>query len=92
MQNGGGCRGHQHSELGSSIHSPLLPIPYPLSFHILAHSFAFAKTVTLLFSWNCALFDKNTRGWGTLRDLPRGTNVDRYAVTPELTAMRSHLN
>jgi uncharacterized protein len=37
---------------------------YPLSFHILAHSFAPTKITTLFFSSDSALFAKNTRGWG----------------------------
>ena len=41
----------------------LLPA-YPLSFHILAHSFALDKNTTLLFSIVSALFGKNNRGWG----------------------------
>src|SRR3981189_36020 len=49
----------------------MLPAAQPpsqsFSFHILTHSFARTKITTLFFSWDCALFDKNTRGWGTLR-------------------------
>src|SRR5260370_10191161 len=43
---------------------PPLPIPYPLSFHILAHSFALTKSSTSFFSSASALFAKNHRGWG----------------------------
>ncbi len=39
--------------------------PYPLSFHILPHSFALSKSSTLLFSIDSELFAKNTRGGGT---------------------------
>src|SRR5712664_1009136 len=37
---------------------------YPLSFHILAHSFALNKSSTLLFSIVSALFAENYPGWG----------------------------
>lgn len=37
---------------------------YPLSFDILAHSFAHTKSTTHLFSGDSALFAKNTREWG----------------------------
>ncbi len=37
---------------------------YPLSFHIITHSFARSKNSTLLFSGDCALFAKNHPGWG----------------------------
>jgi hypothetical protein len=47
-----GGRGH----LQLSILYHLFPITYPLSFHILAHSFALSKNSTLLFSIDCALF------------------------------------
>jgi hypothetical protein len=53
--------------LSSTIPSSLDPIPYPLSFHILAHSFAFffalIKNSTLFFSSISALFTQN-RGVG----------------------------
>ncbi len=45
----------------------LSPIPYPLSFHILAHSFALTKNSTLLFSSASALFAKNHPGWGEVQ-------------------------
>ena len=49
---------------------------YPLSFHILAHSFALGQSSTLLFSIDSALFAENTRGWGTpaprLPEVPGG--------------------
>src|SRR5229473_3351895 len=75
MQIGGGCRG-----VPTLLnHCSLSPTSYPLSFHILAHSFAFflhflapVKITTLFFSWDCALFDKNTRGWGTPQGLMTG--------------------
>src|SRR5712664_3402882 len=37
---------------------------YPLSFHILAHSFALGQSSTLLFSIDSALFAENHPGWG----------------------------
>ena len=37
---------------------------YPLSFQILADSFALSKNSTPLFSRNSGLFARNTRGWG----------------------------
>ncbi len=37
---------------------------HPLSFHILADSFALSKNSTPLFSGNSGLFARNTRGWG----------------------------
>src|SRR5712692_6001997 len=37
---------------------------YPLSFHILAHSFARSKNSSLVFSIASALFAKNYPGWG----------------------------
>jgi hypothetical protein len=40
------------------------PIPYFLSFHILAHSFALTENSTRLFSSDSALFAKNHPGWG----------------------------
>ena len=42
-----------------------LPIPYSLSFHTLADSFALTKNSTLFFSSDSGLFRENTRGWGT---------------------------
>src|SRR6266480_4732779 len=53
-----------------SIPYYLFPITYPLSFHILAHSFPLAKNSTLLFSGASALFAKNHPGRGTTL-LPR---------------------
>jgi hypothetical protein len=49
---------------GADSPEPPSPIPYPLSFHILAHSFALLKISTLLFSMASALFakKKHTRG------------------------------
>ena len=38
---------------------------YPVSFHILPHSFALTKNSTLLFSSNSALFGKNMGGGGS---------------------------
>jgi hypothetical protein len=37
---------------------------YPLSFHILAHSFAHRKIISLFLSRTSTLFAKNTRGGG----------------------------
>ena len=48
---------------------------YPLSFHILAHSFALSQNPTLLFSSNSALFRKNTRGWGCLPPLQSASSA-----------------
>jgi hypothetical protein len=56
----GGC-----TPLGVSTAYPLLPMPYLLSYHTLAHSFALSKISTPLFSIDSALFAQNTRGWGT---------------------------
>jgi len=56
----GGC-----TPLGASTAYPLLPMPYLLSYHTLAHSFALSKISTPLFSIDSALFAQNTRGWGT---------------------------
>ena len=46
-------------------------VTYPLSFHVLAHSFAPAKKPTPLFPNNCALFAKNHPGWGYPHLSPR---------------------
>ena len=44
---------------------PSVPLPtYPLSFHILADSFALCKIISPFFSCNSGLFAQNTRGWG----------------------------
>ncbi len=58
-----------------------LPGTYPLSFHILADSFALSKKSTPLFSWKSTLFAQNTGGGGTatpacssFRALPRVTD------------------
>src|SRR6266849_5822659 len=50
--------------LRTSIAYPPFPIPYSLSFHTLAHSFACTKNSTLLFSSDSALFAQNNRGGG----------------------------
>src|SRR6266571_7212470 len=55
-----GGRGCKTFENGIHLSS----ISYPLSFHILAHSFALVKIITLFFSSACSLFDKNNRAWG----------------------------
>jgi hypothetical protein len=46
----------------TAIPSSSYPILYPLSFHILAHSFALKEKSTPLFSSVSALFRKNTGG------------------------------
>ena len=44
----------------------LSPIPFLFIFlHTLLRFFALTQISTLFFSCNCALFDKNTRVWGT---------------------------
>ncbi len=43
---------------------PPFSIPYHLSFHTLAHSFALTKNASLLFSIDSALFTQNTPGVG----------------------------
>src|SRR6266704_2106481 len=70
---------------------PTIPptIPYPLSFHALAHSFALTKTSTLLFSIASALFAKNHRGvrkghidwYATLR--PGGSSLPKALPTAQ---------
>src|SRR6266704_81952 len=57
-----GGRGCKTFENGIHLSS----ISYPLSFHILAHSFALVKIITLFFSSACSLFDKNNQGRGGL--------------------------
>src|SRR6266576_5946438 len=56
--------GPEGGHLQFSIPYHLFPITYPLSFHILAHSFPIAKNSTLLFSGASALFAKNHPRWG----------------------------
>src|SRR5712692_4804751 len=54
---------HPHKSCSTcASHPPFLP--YPLSFHILANSFAHAKNSTPLFSSDSELFAQNNRGWG----------------------------
>ncbi len=62
----GGAHGLSDARTSTPASVPTIPptINYPLSFHILAHSFALTKTSTLLFSIASALFAKNHRGWG----------------------------
>jgi len=50
----------------------LIPYPYSLSFHILAHSFALTKITTLLFSNDSALFAQTPGDGGGVR-----TGIDR---------------
>src|SRR5260370_19980601 len=54
----GGC-----TPLGVSTAYPLLPMPYLLSYHTLAPSFALSKISTPLFSIDSPIFAQNTRGW-----------------------------
>src|SRR6266571_6467096 len=46
----------------ATVHGSLSAFAYPLSFHILADSFALTQNSTLLFSSNSKLFAQNTRG------------------------------
>src|SRR3989442_532426 len=48
----------------ATVHGSPATFAYPLSFQILADSFALTQNSTLLFSSNSKLFDQNTRGWG----------------------------
>jgi phosphoserine aminotransferase len=54
---------------------------YPLSFQILAHSFAFQKNSTPLFSCNSELLHKNTRGWGYSSPLELATRHSSPATS-----------
>jgi hypothetical protein len=56
-------------------------VTYPLSFHVLAHSFAPANNSTPLFPNNCALFAKNHPGWGYPQLSPR---LERNALIANL--------
>jgi hypothetical protein len=51
---------------------------YPLSFQILAHSFALSKNSTLLFSSASALFAKNDPGWGRGSSFLRRSDVPTF--------------
>ncbi len=48
----------------ATVHGSPSTFPYPLSFHILADSFALCKIISPFFSCNSGLFAQNTRGWG----------------------------
>src|SRR5207245_524252 len=50
----------RHSDLVSIPVIPFIFRPFQTLLHFLAH----IKNSTLLFSWNSALFSKNTRVWG----------------------------
>src|SRR5258708_5607381 len=61
-----GYRGHR--PFGTSIPHFLTPIPFLFIFlRTLLHFFAPSKNSTLMFSGNCALFDKKHRGGYPLR-------------------------
>jgi len=51
----------------ATVHGSLSTFPYPLSFHILADSFARCKIISPFFSCNSGLFVQNTRGEGPLQ-------------------------
>jgi len=71
------------------VHSPLVPNPSPLTpvsfcFQRLTHSFALEQKLTLSFSTSCALFAKNTGGWGP-------TLASRFSFPYLSTSLRPYL-
>src|SRR6266436_6070304 len=48
----------------ATVHGSLSTFAYPLSFQIIADSFALCKIISPFFSCNSGLFAQNTRGWG----------------------------
>jgi hypothetical protein len=66
---------------------------YPLSFQILAQSFALSKNSTLLFSSVSALFHKNHPGWGEGSSFLRPSDVPtfRHSNDPPVPLRRTPL-
>src|SRR6267143_3914557 len=65
---------HRESEDSSPMIFSRYNFHYPVSFHILPHSFALTRNLTLLFSSNSALFAKNTGGGVVHTYLMYGSN------------------
>src|SRR3979490_1044311 len=65
---------HRESKDSSPMIFSCYNFHYPVSFHILPHSFALTRNLTLLFSGNSALFAKNTGGGVVHTYLMYGSN------------------